>query len=155
MTLRFVPRFKAQIGIVSNAQKGVGRDVTSGNFLQRAGHGMRILSIMVTWALENAIETADSMKSRGYGLPGRTAFSIYRFDKRDKFAIISISLCAGYIIGGSLSGGLYYRYLPAIKGVGLQPYSLSLYICYLALCIAPVIINIMEDRKWKAIQSGI
>ena len=33
-----------------------------------------ILSIMVTWCLENAIETADSMKSRGCGLPGRSAF---------------------------------------------------------------------------------
>jgi len=155
MTLRFVPHFKAQIGIVSNAQKGVGRDVSNGSLMQRISHGIRILSIMVTWALENAIETADSMKSRGYGLPGRTAFSIYRFDKRDKYAMIFILLCTGYIIAGSLSGGLYYRYFPTINGMGAKPYSLSLYICYLALCIAPVIINIMEDRKWKATQSGI
>ncbi len=42
------------------------------------------MSILVTWALENAIDTADSMKDRGYVLPGRTAFSIYRFDRRDK-----------------------------------------------------------------------
>lgn len=110
---------------------------------------------MVTWALENAIETADSMKSRGYGLPGRTAFSIYRFEKRDSYVLLFILFCTGYIMAGSLSGGLYYRYFPTVKGVGLQPYSLSLYICYLALCIAPVIINIREDRKWKAIQSGI
>lgn len=52
--------------------------------IKRAKHGIKIMSILVTWALENAIDTADSMKDRGYGLPGRTAFSIYRFDRRDK-----------------------------------------------------------------------
>ena len=78
MTLRFVPKFKAQLGQVSLAQQCVGRDAGSGSLLQRLKNAITILSIMVTWALENAIETADSMKSRGYGLPGRTAFSIYR-----------------------------------------------------------------------------
>ena len=74
MTLRFIPRFKAQIKAVSDAQKCVGRDISSGSLIQRARNGITILSIMVTWALENAIEAADSMKSRGYGLQGRTAF---------------------------------------------------------------------------------
>ena len=67
MTLRFVPKFKAQVKIVSSAQRCVGRDVSNGGVLQRARNGLTILSILVTWALENAIETADSMRSRGYG----------------------------------------------------------------------------------------
>ena len=155
MALRFVPRFRAQFKVVSDAQKCVGRDVSNGGLLQRARHGVRILSIMVTWSLENAIETADSMRSRGYGLPGRTAFSIYRFDRRDKSALLFLLLCGGYILAGAALGGLYYRYFPTMKGAGLAPYPVSLYLCYLALGIAPVAINIKEDRKWKAIQSGI
>ncbi|MEG2680034.1 MAG: energy-coupling factor transporter transmembrane component T, partial [Oscillospiraceae bacterium] len=75
MALRFVPKFREQAKVVSNAQRCVGRDVSNGALIQRARHGVRMLSILVTWALENAIETADSMKSRGYGLPGRTAYS--------------------------------------------------------------------------------
>lgn len=155
MTLRFIPRFTAQIKIVSNAQKCVGRDVSNGSLLQRVKHGVKILSIMVTWSLENAIETADSMRSRGYGLPGRTAFSIYRFDKRDKSAIIFLLFCGGYIMLGSMLGGLYYRYFPTMKGVGLELYPVSLYLCYFLLCIMPVVINVREDQKWKAIQSKI
>lgn len=81
MVLRFVPRFKTQIHIVSSAQRCIGRDVSNGSVLTRIKQGIKILSIMVTWMMENAIETADSMKSRGYGLHGRTAFSIYSFDK--------------------------------------------------------------------------
>ena len=68
MTLRFVPKFKSQIKVVSDAQKCVGRDISNGGVLERAKNGLTILSVMITWALENAIETADSMKSRGYGL---------------------------------------------------------------------------------------
>lgn len=36
MVLRLIPKLKAQIKVISNAQKCVGRDVTNGNLLQRA-----------------------------------------------------------------------------------------------------------------------
>jgi energy-coupling factor transport system permease protein len=154
MTLRFVPKFKAQIKVVSNAQRCVGRDVSNGGVLQRAKNGLTILSIMITWALENAIETADSMKSRGYGLPGRTAFSIYRFDKRDRAALIFLVLCGSYIIVGAALGGLKWRYYPSLKGVGFGAVSVSMYLVYLALFVSPVVINLQEDRKWTALQSA-
>ncbi|MDR1558270.1 MAG: energy-coupling factor transporter transmembrane protein EcfT [Clostridiales bacterium] len=151
MALRFVPRFRAQIKVISNAQKCIGRDVSNGNIFQRAKHGIKILSIMVTWALENAIETADSMKARGYGLPGRTAFSIYRLDNRDMYALAFIFLCVAYIVSGALAGGLYFRYLPTVKGVTNSAFTISLYLVYLALSALPLTINIREDYKWKAI----
>ena len=81
MTLRFVPKFASQLKVVTNAQRCMGRDVSNGSIIKRAKNGLNILSIMTTWSLENAIETADSMKSRGYGIPGRTAFSIFTFDR--------------------------------------------------------------------------
>lgn len=58
MVLRLVPKFKAQIKTVSDAQKCVGCDVSNGSILTREKNGINILSIMVTWSLENAIETA-------------------------------------------------------------------------------------------------
>ena len=108
MTLRFVPKFKAQLQVVARAQTCIGRDASNGTLLQRTRKGLTILSIMVTWSLENAIETADSMKSRGYGLPGRTAFSIYRFDDRDRAALLWLLFCGGYILCGWAAGGLYW-----------------------------------------------
>ncbi|MCL1816278.1 MAG: energy-coupling factor transporter transmembrane protein EcfT [Clostridiales bacterium] len=153
MALRFVPRFKAQIKVISNAQKCIGRDVSDGNLLQKVKHGITIMSIMVTWALENALETADSMKSRGYGLPGRSAFSIYRFDSRDYKALIFIIACVSYIIVGSLSGGLYFRYYPAINGLGSTPYTITIFAVYFALGALPLILNLQEDKTWKSIAS--
>lgn len=149
MSLRFVPRFTAQIKVISNAQKCVGRDVSNGGLIKRAKHGIKILSILVTWALENAIDTADSMKDRGYGLPGRTAFSIYRFDRRDKGALLYLLLCGGGVIAGMLAGKLQFAYMPILSGAVFDLWQAGVFLMYLTLCAMPVLINGKEDWKWK------
>lgn len=155
MTLRFVPRFKTQLKIVSQAQACMGRDISGARPMQKARQGIRILSIMATWALENSIETADSMKSRGYGLPGRTAFSIYTFDKRDRKALVYLLVLGGYILLGSMMKGLYWTYFPIIRGSRFGPFPASLYLSYLGLTWLPIAINIRGDWEWKAIESKI
>lgn len=155
MVLRFVPRFKAQIKHISNGQKGIGRDISNGSMVQRVKHGIKILSIMVTWALENAIETADSMKSRGYGLSGRTAFSLFYFDQRDKKALMAILLMGIYIIMGAVFGGLSFRYFPTMKGSFLDLYTGSIFLAYLMLCLVPVWIDKEEEKRWLSLQSKI
>lgn len=155
MTLRFVPKFSAQLKVVTNAQRCMGRDVTCGSLIKRAKHGLNILSVMVTWSLENGIETADSMKSRGYGIPGRTAFSIFTFDTRDKKAFLCILILGIYTFVGNLMGGMYFRYFPSVKAAELSPFSISVFVSYLLLCMCPAIIEIREVRKWKALRSKI
>lgn len=155
MALRFVPRFREQWKVVAAAQKCIGRDASSGGVLHRVRCGLAILSIMVTWALENAIETADSMRSRGYGLRGRTAFSIFRFDSRDRKALFAIGGAGLYVLSGALAGGLYWRYFPSMKGVPLAAFPASVFAAYFILCITPIIIEAWEERKWKLSQSRI
>jgi len=155
MTLRFIPKFRSQLHVVRDAQKCIGRDASGGTVIQRLKNAVTILSIMVTWALENAVETADSMRSRGYGLPGRTAFSIYRFDSRDRAMLIWLVFAGFYVLAGSAAGGLYFRYYPTVKAAALTPFTVSFLIAYLLLCLTPVIMNTMEDRKWKRLRSAV
>ena len=155
MTLRFVPKFSAQLKIVINSQKCMGRDVSTGSILKRIKYGLNILSIMITWALEDAIDTADSMKSRGYGLSGRTAFSIYTFDKRDRTSLVCILLLGAYIFVGNLMGKMNFTCFPSVKTAGMSFYGVTVFIAYFLLCIYPVIIEIWEVIKWKALKSKI
>lgn len=155
MTLRFVPRFKTQLRTVAEAQRCVGRDVGSGKLLRRMGRGVTIFSVLVTWALENAIETADSMKSRGYGLPGRTAFSIYRFDRRDKLAVAWLLCCGFFVTCGALAGGLRWQYYPYITGAPVNVLTVCFQLAYLALCLTPVYLDRKEDRIWRRLRSAI
>ena len=67
-----------------------------GSVFARVKNSIRILSAVITWSLENAIDTSDSMKSRGYGLTGRTAYSNYVFDKRDVTALIYLAVTITY-----------------------------------------------------------
>ena len=153
MVLRFIPKFKTQMQTVSEAQACIGRDTKNGSVFRRAGNAVKIFSIMVTWSLENAIETADSMRSRGYGLPGRTAFSIYHFDDRDKSALVWLIFCGTYIISGWMAGGTYFRYYPTTKGIVFTPMTVSFMLVYLALVLTPVILDRKEDRQWQSLQS--
>jgi len=149
MILRFVPAFMAQFRSVSEAQRCVGRDISTGKLTTRIRNAITVFSIMVTWCLENAIETADSMKSRGYGLPGRTAYSIYRFDKRDKKTLLWLIFCTLGLLVGGLLGGMAFRFYPTIRGAGLTLWTLIPAGIFLALCLTPVFMDLWEVRKWK------
>ena len=153
MTLRFIPKFKVQMKTVTDAQRCIGRDVSNGSLWQRTKTAITIFSILITWALENAIETADSMKSRGYGLKGRTAFSIYRFDDRDLSMILWLFFCGIYLLAGHMVHSFAFRFFPSIRWAKWNPITISFYIVYFLLCITPTILNKLEERKWNAIHS--
>lgn len=155
MTLRFVPKFTTQLRVVVNAQKCLGRDISQGSIVKRMKCAVTILSIMITWSLENAIETADSMKARGYGLKGRTAFSIFRFDKRDTTAFLCIVLLGLYTLVGYYFGGMYFNYFPTLKWGEVSPFNISVFISYGLMCLCPVIIEVKEARRWSALISKI
>ena len=153
MTLRFIPKFKSQLAAVVEAQRSIGRDISQGSLLRRMKLAVSVLSIMITWALENAMDTADSMKGRGYGLPGRTAFSIYRLDDRDKSALAFLLLCAFCLVMGTAASAFSFRYYPGIRAGARTPLALSFQLVYAALCAMPILLNAFEERKWKSIHS--
>lgn len=155
MALRFVPKFISQFNVVRISQKCIGRDISDGSLLQRLKNAVKIVSIMITWALENAIETADSMKSRGHGLKGRTAFSIYRLSKRDVITLITIILLGTVIVVMSVLKIAKFRYFPSLKGDIFNAESIIYYILYSALMLLPLIINVKEGARWKRLRSAI
>ena len=161
MALRFVPRFLNQLGVIRNGQKAMGRDVSERRLLDRIKYGLQMLSILVTWSLENAIETSDSMRSRGYGLRGRTAFSVYRFTKRDCCLGTLMAGLFAVFTAGCASGAAYAVYDPRIVLAGFTvqgstaPVSVTpwlagaTYLCFGIFCFLPVMLELYESRKLK------
>lgn len=155
MTVRFVPRFKAEFNRVRAARRSIGKDVTDGSLISRLKNLTAIFSVMLTWSLENSIETADSMKSRGYGLKGRTSYSLFRFERRDAVILAVIGLLSAYTLLGIISGDAQFRFYPLIYFSPLKFFSVSVYCSYFLLSAVPMIINITEDLKWKYSRSDI
>ncbi|MCR5183006.1 MAG: energy-coupling factor transporter transmembrane protein EcfT [Clostridia bacterium] len=153
MTMRFVPRFGSQIKRIRQAQLCVGRDVTNGTIRQKLAHGMTIFSIAVTWALENSVETADSMKSRGYGLRGRTNYSIYRLDSRDRLILAVMAAEIVAIILMIRSRWVYILYYPLFTINALDWRAVTCFAVYALFCLTPVIMGVNEDLHWKRIKN--
>lgn len=150
MGLRFVPRLLRRTREVAQAQK-LARPAERGWLagIRRAG---RVVSIVVTWALENALDTADSMKSRGYGLPKRTVFSLFRFTLRDGICLGVLAALGGIVLAGSLTGGLKWWYYPAPGGAtGVQAALWTA--AFVLLAAFPLIFDAKEAIQWRASRS--
>ena len=155
MVLRFVPRFQDQYHVILQAQKSLGRGVEGGGLPSRIRRGLKVTSMMLTWSLENTIDTADSMKARGYGLPGRTAFSTYRMDGRDRRLLMVLLLMVGMLVLGVVNQLYRIQYFPSIKVPEVQSLSWMFFLAYGVLCYLPLIIAGLEEYKWKLLQSKI
>lgn len=148
MTLRFIPELLTQFGRTYRAQRAAGFTVKDGHF-RRLREGAHVLSAVVTWALERALVTADSMKARGYGLPGRTAYSLFRFRKRDACALIFILACSGYVLWGAVRGGFSFWYYPEIRGQMGGMLTVSMYVVYACLILMPVFMEIWRTARMR------
>lgn len=144
MTFRFIPMYGKQYKAVAAAQRQLGHTMEQGNLIGKMRTSVRIFSIMLTWAMEHAIETANSMKNRGYGLPGRTAFSLYKWTKRDTVALLIFLLLSGIVGYGVATGRLYWGCFPTFSEVGTDWQSMGIYICYGILLLFPMLADGVE-----------
>lgn len=153
MTLRFVPRFADRFERVREARLCMGRPRSARGKLKNA---LDCFSAMTTWSLEGSVETADSMKSRGYGLRGRTSYSLFVMTERDVCILTWLVFCAVFLISGAVLGRFEWHYFPAVSGsLTAAPLDIALYAAYFAVCAAPAVIDVLEDLKWRSSRSGL
>lgn len=152
MALRYVPLFTRQLRRTQQAQKALGL-YREDNVIDSLRGGLQVFSIMVTWALENGVITADSMAARGYGAGRRSRFAIFRFTWRDAvLTALSLLLAAASLWAAAARAFTFY---PALAAAPLSlPVTLG-YGAYALLALLPVIIDGMEALRWHCLRSGI
>lgn len=153
MALRFTVRFSDEIKKVAAAKKCMGQGMKGKSIVKKIRYALDILSVMASWALENSVETADSMRARGYASAKRTAYSAYRFGRFDLLVLLSVLVPGIYTLFGGVSGKMRFSYFPTVSFDG--PFHISFFLSYALLCAVPLIIEITEERKWKALRSKI
>ena len=154
MALAFVPRMKRSYHEIDEAQKALGIYATK-SYADQIRSKMRVLSILLTSCLETSVETADSMRARGYGLPGRTSYAIYRFRGTDAvylaltfaFGVPSVLLIA--------FGAGEVSYYPVLNLFPSSWQSILLYALVGCLAFLSVVSEIKETIVWRCLRSGI
>lgn len=153
MVFRFVPRYEAQVKKIHEAQEGIGKGGASEKKRDRMKNGVRILSVMMTWALENSVHTAVSMRSRGHGLKHRTHYSNYRFTCRDAGLAAALAVLLAAVLAAWIAGILRAEFYPAFAVNPAGPRELACYAAYTALCLLPLLLNLKEEITWRLLRS--
>ena len=150
--LRMVPRIKKEAKRINMAQQGIGKGVNQGSFFARVHNGIRIFSMLITWTIDSLTIASESMRSRGSNLRGRKAFSIYRFDNRDRFFVIGLFLCLTLTMMAILLGQTDMVYDPKIIWTDVSP---ILCIGYAVLCLMPLGLEIWTEYRFQKARESL
>lgn len=155
MVLRLVPNFKGKVVTIMGARKCIGKAPENGTVKKKLNNSMDVLSVLTSWALEDALVTADSMKSRGYGSGERSLFSVYRLCARDGVALGVMLLGLTLVIVGAIGGGTQISYYPIVALPKGTEYTVVGAVGYAVFLIMPSVIHIGEDIIWHMLRSKI
>ena len=153
--LRSVPRIIGMGRKINISQQGIGRGINQGNIFQRIRNFFRLLSILITWTMESLVTSSDSMKSRGYTLRGRTAFSIYRFDNRDRAFVICLTICMTFTAMGYMLDQMFILFKPRIIMNRITPLSFLFYAAYAVLCLMPMTLELIGEKRFEKLRSSV
>ena len=146
--LRFIPRIGREARKINLAQKGIGRGSNQGNFFRRFVNCLRMFSMLITWMISALVLESDSMRSRGSLLRGRTAFSIYRFDNRDRAFVIALFSGITLTAMGAILGATTMFYNPRIIWKPLENVSAVTAVGYAALCLLPMGLEFWTEYRF-------
>lgn len=83
VAMRFVPLLRRRLQDIALVQQTRGVSLRTGRWIDRLKGLMQQVQILITWSLEEAVQTADSLSARGYGLGKRSTYHPYRLHWRD------------------------------------------------------------------------
>ena len=154
--LRRIPNFLRKAKQIADARKciGMGGGENAG-LKEKVTDGMVTLSILVSWALEGSVTTADSMNSRGYGAAKRSCYHSYRVRKQDGITGILLAAFAAVAIGFLAGGSGRAAFTPVLVIAPVGGENLWGFLAYLLFLLMPTILNVTEEVRWFISRSKI
>ncbi len=151
MIFRYIPLLRKRYAEISNVQRCMG--VTeNGSLLKKIKTTARRTSILISWSLEASIETADSMAARGYGLKGRSTYSMYKFILRDLFLTFLMILFACISLFFMKKYDVEVIFYPSVEYPQCDLHFIVVLLSFFALSMIAPILDLIGDIKWKRLK---
>ena len=113
--MRLVPLLRKRGEEMRKSQQALGL-YGDGDAMRQLSGGAKVFSMLVTWSLDHAVSVSASMKARGYGLRGRTTYSVYRFRREDAI-LLTLLIAADALVLTALAGkALAFDFYPVLNG---------------------------------------
>ncbi|WP_249869077.1 energy-coupling factor transporter transmembrane component T [Oceanobacillus saliphilus] len=155
LALRFVPLFRKRLSDIQDVQEMKGVSMKDGKLREKAQNGMLFIQILLTYSLEEAIQTADSMSARGYGLQKRSNYESYAWKLRDSYVLIYIIAFSLLIIIGWQLHESVLMLAPTLESIALEGNSWFYLIGWISLISLPIWTEGKEVMKWSFYQRDL
>ena len=148
MAMRLVPAFVRRGAQIDSVQRVCMTETSQGRGVrENLASRTRLATVLMSWAMEDSIETSDAMRARGWGSGNaRSTYSRYRFRSRDGCALVMLGILVGlnavlaFVACGQFS--FYPKTSTLVFWWG--------YLVYVPLVFAPLIAELLESIRWAA-----
>ena len=148
MVFRLMPQYHTHAAAIRETQKTLGLFKQESLIDKLTGH-LHVFSAMMTWALEHSVDTADSMRARGYGIKKRTSYASYRLRSLDVVFILTMIIGLVIIIAGGITNCISVTYYPdfTLKSTSFKQW--AIYLSYALLVFTMPLYESKEIIKWN------
>lgn len=147
MVLRFIPLFSSRAAEIEKARRAIGVDTKIGSLVNRLRAAVHNASILISWSLERALDTANSMTARGYGLKKRKSCVQYPFRTFD-IALLLLSALS-LVLTVVFRESVYAEYNPVIYIETMSARSIAVFAAFLILGVLPLVYDLTEEKRWS------
>lgn len=154
MVLRLIPAYRRKAAQISGARHCIGKSPgATDHWKEKTVYGIATLSALTTWALEGAIVTADSMRSRGYGTAKRTSFQTYSLCTGEAGMAALGLVLFGVTLWGAALGWTKASFTPVLEITSITGIRALGFFAYALCLLIPTLVNLREELKWKFLRS--
>ena len=149
LTLRFIPLMRRRAEEISTIQTSKGMSVVHGKWRDKAKTGMLYLQLLLVHSLEEAIQTADSMKARRYGQGTRSTYEYFILKKSDVMALVYLLFLCSIVVYGRISGYGYLTIYPILERMAITSTESIILTVYLLFISFPLFAQMGGYVRWR------
>lgn len=146
MVLRFIPLMVKTSNEIKEANIGMGKEIKG------LKNSINRFSCLVSISLEKSIETADSMKSRGFGKGKRKPYIKYKFKLADGVMLSFTVIIFAFMVISDFLNINSFAFEPKLA---FSNENAVFYILFGIFAALPVIIDFAEEIKWHFLKLKI
>ena len=143
MCMRLIPQFLRRGRTVLAVQDAI--DVPGRAPTDPVRSRLRASSVLMGWGMEDSLERADVMRSRGWGaVPRRTTYAQYWLGRRDIAALVGLALFGAVAVAVAWIATTQYSFYPQLSVPAPWPG----YVVYAAWMALPCVLRAIDEKRF-------
>ena len=143
MCMRLIPQFLRRGRTVLAVQDAI--DVPGRAPADPVRSRLRTSSVLMGWGMEDSLERADAMRSRGWGAAARrTTYARYRLGRADVAALVGLAMFGVATAAVAWTATTQYSFYPQLSSPAPWPG----YVVYAAWMVLPCVLHAIDEKRF-------